>query len=197
MSGETLANLGLELLGGTAAVVGSILILVRYTVRKTIDERFSHLEKTLGAQLELQTAIAKRYTESEIGVYPTISELIYRAKLGADRVRQAKTNAELFNEDLLFSCRELTEQLRHFRLYLPPEIFDSLHSYKHLLQDLLVIGDILTRPTPPQAIKELTPEVQIRVVSLCDELTQACDGIITKLQARIRTLQGPIRLAKQ
>jgi hypothetical protein len=161
-----------------------------------IDERFNQLENTLGARLELQAAVAKEYLENEIGVYPTISELVYRAKNGADRVRQAKTNMELFNEDLLFSCRELTEQLRRFRLYLPKEIFDDLHHYKHLLQDLLVIGDILTRPTPPKAVKELEPDVQSRIVCLCDELAHACDGIIAKLQARIRTLQGPVGLTR-
>jgi len=181
--------------GALTALIGSFssgLLIIKYILKRIVDSRFLQLEKSLAERIELQAEITKQYVEIESGVYPNISEIVYRAKNGADCIRKARTNIELINEEIVFSCRELTEQLRRFRLYLPVDIFNDLHKYKHMLQDILVISDILTRPDNSKAVRELTEETQQKLTFLCDNISSSCDNIIAKLKDRVRKLQGPI-----
>lgn len=177
---------------GAAGAVATIFLLLRRLAERWIDQRFSRLEGLASQRLALQADLARQFTEAQVGVYPALGELVYRAKAGADRARRAATNAELLNEELILACRELTDQLYRVRIYLPGDLFEALHAYKHDLQDLLVIGDILTRPEPGRGVEPLSPEQRERVEALYESIARRCDEILPRLHERMRSMQGPL-----
>ena len=173
---------------------GALLLFIRYVVRKSVDQAFLRMEKVVDERLALQAQIAKEVSDTQAAVFPALSELVYRATAGAARVRAAGTTIEVLDDELLLACRELTDQLFRIRIYLPKDLFGALHDFKHLLQDLLVLGDYFTRPGAGNAVRELSEEERKRVAFLSDEVSHTCQTIIADLQAHLRSLQGPVAL---
>ena len=177
-----------------AAVAGasaSVFFVFRYAVRKILDKHFGRLDAQFAKQMEIQSEIAAKYLVQEAAVYPEISEIVYRAKTGADSIRGASCTGQILNQDLLVACKELTSQLTRYRIYLPEDVFKALHGYKHLLQDVLMIGDAFTRPEVGRR-KELPEGTRKQVDALCDEISTRCNSILLRLRERLKGLQGSL-----
>jgi hypothetical protein len=183
-------NQFVELAIGTFLGSSGACTIVIYFAKQYFDSHFKKVEK----KLDIQQKVALEYIGKESGVYPDLCELVYLGKTGSDQCRTAKTTVDLINNDLITSCREITDKLRRFRIYLPRDIFDELHQYKHLLQDLLVFSDYFTRPDMERETKEIPDNVSQKVVYLCDQIAEKCNSIISKAQKRIHELQGSMTL---
>lgn len=193
-----LANLSefLSAFAGTAFGAGAALAaawgILRHVLTKRIDQHFEKLNILTDTQLALQRKAADKHVEQELAVYPALSELVYQAKLGADKARNATDRFRIANPELIAACRDLTTQLVTYRVYLSPELFTQLHEYKHAIQDMIVIADILTRPQSDDPDMSLSEDVQRRLETLIETINSQCNHIITALRDRMESLRGPL-----
>ena len=86
----------------------------------------------------------------------------------------------------------MTAQLYGYRVYLPPDLFKHLHDYKHALQDLLLVGDIVTRPDIAQNDPSLSYPTRQKVARLTRKIDKLCAEIILELRKHLKTLRGPL-----
>ncbi len=188
---EFLASLAGGALGAGAAVA-VLGTLLRDLLLKRLEQRLERSAQLSEAELELQHRAAQQQVDNELAIYPALSQLVYRAQLGAREAAQAATPYELANQDLLAACQELTLKLLSYRIYLPQPVFGKLHRYKHLLQDFVVRADRLTRPETTGAPLEMAPDQCERVRHEVQEIETLGNQVLTDLQARMSHLQGPL-----
>ena len=178
--------------GGAAAAAGIGWAILRHFLRKTIDQCFGRAEQKFATELGLEHETAAELRHKQLSVYPSLSELIYRAKIGVDQLRSATTALELSNADITEACRELTTNLAGYRIYLSPDLFALVHRYKHILQDILVLADTYLRPEYllDTVSEEIPLETRERISSMAQEVENLCDQIVEQLRQRMNRLAG-------
>lgn len=82
--------------------------------------------------------------DTHLAIYPEISELVYRLR-NIMREGLEKSAAYEWDTDLRQLVLHLSENLYKYRLFLPDDIFDQLHEFKHIVQDALLLVDTRTR----------------------------------------------------
>ncbi len=166
-----------------------ILGVLIYIAKKYFDKVISHIfDKKLNDYLTKKQHELKKadlLLENQLGIYPEIIELIYRLR----NILKDGLNKQMvydWNNDLRPLCAHLTENLYKYRLFLPQDIFNSLHEFKHICQDALLLVDTLSR-------KEYLfdhDEYQFRINVLRDKLEFA-DGLYYKLVDNIQKKINP------
>jgi hypothetical protein len=190
--GDFLTSLTGGLLG--AATAGAaVWALLRDLLIKRVDQQLHALSTLTTAHLELNKQAARNNLDQELSIYPALSELLYRGKIGADAVRRPKTIADLFSGDLHEVSRELTTKLLNYRIYLDEAVFADVHKYKRALQDLVAIIDISTRPDKDSRFETpIKREVSAQVDEICDRIEQLCNSLIPTLRSRMNRLGGEL-----
>jgi undecaprenyl pyrophosphate synthase len=189
---DLLISIAGSFLGATAAGA-ALWAVLRELLLKKFDQHLKTMAEISAAQLELQKEAARVNIESELAIYPALSELLYRSKLACDLLLVAKTRLDLLNGELAEACRELTTKLVSYRIYLKPEMFDQIHGFKRALQDLLTLTDQLTRPDEKLPLNAPIPQdVRDRISQQCKDIKEACNSIIPILRARMNHLGGEV-----
>ena len=178
---------------GTSAAVAAAWGILRYILTKRIDQHFGKLNALAETQVELQRKAAETHIDQELAIYPALSELVYQAKLGADSVRNATDCFHIASPELVSACRDLTSQLVTYRIYLTPGLFKQVHDYKHLVQDIIVIADILTRPRSETVDLTIPEDTKQKLTELVGQIDTQCEQIVSALQLRMTQLRGPLQ----
>lgn len=172
-------------------VTGFLLFVVRHYVQKQVDWRFKRLE------LEYQSARAERdhirqhYMTQRLGIYPEISQLIYRIR---NALNDGMTRHHIGEWDDEYSalCGELTEGLFRWRHYLPKPLFDLLHDFKRAALDVLVFYDIATRPTEVKNRESYQLAVE-RLRPVADTINELYAEIVKAIDLEAPTHEAPTR----
>ena len=96
----------LKLMGGAAGVIAVVVALVHYFSKKVVDRAFAHLERISAERLALQVEVSKQIASTQTSIYPSLAELVYRAKVGAGKARHARLNInaiKLSPQDIIIS----------------------------------------------------------------------------------------------
>lgn len=184
-----------SLIGGTvgaASVLAAAWALVRYVLVKRIDQYFATFQSRRDTLLDLHRIAAEDYVQRQLAIYPALSELVYQAKLGADTAAAAQSRFAMHSSTFVDACRDLTTQLLAYRLYLEPDLFAMLHEYKHCMQDLLIIIDVLTRAEDPDVTSDIPDDVKHNVDVLVKRIGHLSNTIISQLHEGMKTLRGPL-----
>src|SRR5437870_1799702 len=131
--------------GGSAITTALAIPILKHLLQKFLDLQLKKAEDIFHARLALAKESETHLRQKELTIFPELSELVYKAKAGADEVKAAKSLYNLTSADLTEACRELTSRIYSYRIYLGEGVFAKLHEYKHALQDILVSSDIPTR----------------------------------------------------
>lgn len=181
---------------GAGAAAAAIWGIFRYVLTKRIDQHFERLNALAETQVELQRKAAETHIDQELAIYPALSQLVYQAKLGANLARDATTCFQIASPELVSACRDLTTQLVKFRLYLSPELFKLVHEYKHSIQDIIVMADVLTRPRSQDDLS-IPENAKHKLDHLISRIDKQCEEIVTALQFRMTRLRGPLNTADE
>jgi hypothetical protein len=178
-------------LGGSVVTAAILASVIRHYFIKAIDRHFESVGKRLEANLQLDKQIAAELRKLELTALPAISELVYKAKIGVDSIRKAETILDLTNADVIEACRELTTRLTAYRIYLTEEVFQSLHEYKHLLQDLIVFTDRRTRldNRKKNLAVELSQEDKEDIQRLAHKVPIVCERVMGLLKKELYDLK--------
>lgn len=177
---------------GAGAAAAAIWGIFRYVLTKRIDQHFERLNALAESQVELQRKAAETHIDQELAIYPALSQLVYQAKLGADSARNATDCFQIASPELVSACRDLTTQLVTYRIYLTPELFKQVHDYKHAIQDIIVMADILTRPRSEEVELSIPEDAKFKLAQLIEKIQTQCEQIVTALQDRMTRLRGPL-----
>lgn len=180
--------------GGAAVAVPVGWAVLKHFLEKTIDQYFQMKERKFVAKLTLEHETTAELRQKELSVYPSLSELIYRAKIAVNQLCSAKTTLELSNPDFREVCRELTTNLYGYRIYLSSELFSLVHKYKHILQDILVLTDTCTRPDNllKDVSRKMPLETRKTICNMARETANLCDLIVAHLRQRMKQLAGSL-----
>lgn len=177
---------------GAVAVIAAVWGTVRSIVEKRLDDHFRKLSSEFDSRMELHRDAADAILQNELAIYPALSQLVYQAKVGADAAAATNNRFNLLTPQFVEACRNLTTQLFSYRVYLPEDIFEELHNFKHLTQDLLLICDVLTRPESMDISTEIGEDNRIELRRLGSEIAEASDRITALLRGRMVELSGPL-----
>ena len=138
-----LKEIAVSVLSSTV-VMGIFVFALKKIISDLISLEFEKRTKLRNHRLEKSFKYDDQFTETEMGVYPEILEMTNRLKnITQDAVKQDL--AYKWSGDFRPLTALLTEKLLKYRLILPEDLFQNLHQFKHLCQDLLLQYDILTR----------------------------------------------------
>jgi len=159
------------------AVTGLLLFFVKHYVRKQVDWSFRRLELDYESARAERDHVRQHYVTQRLGIYPEISQLIYRLR-SALNDGMARPHIGEWDDEFTYLCGELTEGLFRWRYYLPKPLFELLHDFKRATQDVLVFYDIHIRPSNVndqeeyrRALERLQPVAE-RVNALYEEITK-------------------------
>ncbi len=115
--------------------VGGLIWFLKYYIGKRIDNLFSEKEKILEARIRIAEKYEEKQVHDVIMVFPKIQETVYRCRLNIREIVKSGNNESL--EKLREQWDRLTEQLVVYQLRLPEDVFEILHKYKSLVQNML------------------------------------------------------------
>jgi hypothetical protein len=164
-TGQTMSYL--ELIGisvlSSGIASGIILFVARKTIERSIDHLFSKKEAELQAKMGAKVEASGALFSKELTIYQEVMELVYRCRNAArDLVLKEKNydpeSIQIFN----FGSKYLTENLYKYMIFFSDDIFQQLHTFKNITQDINVLINQRTRPKISQYQSD----------SLTDELAQ-------------------------
>jgi len=171
--------------GGTLASSAVVILLVRRMIEQLVDGYFERAKAQFDAQLARQADWARARDQRMITGLPGLHQLAYDANLAARWIAGVSERRSLLHPDLLTACRELSTSLLSFRIYLEPEVFEVVHDFKHVLQDLMNACDTFSREGAPDT---LTPESQVSIRRLTQAVEQKFEVVDKALR---RAFAGP------
>lgn len=129
----------------TSATVGGVLVFaIKHYLQRAIDLRFKPLEHQLQLEFEQRKKLSEMLVERQIGIYPELLEIVYRLRKCFETGIDSES-AILWDQDIPVLAHRLYEILFNARAFLPNKVFNDLHQYKRLCQDVVQILDVLTR----------------------------------------------------
>jgi len=128
----------------SSIVVGLMSFIFKKYFDKWLSEKFEKRSRMDAFKIDSLTKLSDFLMEKELGIYPEITEVVYRLR---NIIRDGINSENSYNwsPELRPLCAHLTENLYKYRLFLGPEVFDNLHEFKQIAQDALVFIDIQTR----------------------------------------------------
>jgi hypothetical protein len=121
-------------------VLGLFTFILKRIITIELDRRASSISHRLDRALSYDD----QFVQKEIGIYPELLEIVNRIKNAVEHAIEQDL-AYKWNADFRDWVSLLTEDLYRYRIFLGQDIFQCLHEFKHLAQDLLLKHDILTR----------------------------------------------------
>lgn len=174
-------------IGAMAFLTKRVLTVLEHTVQRVVDDRFDRARRSYELQLEVDADLLRSLRTSSATAYVALSQLCYKAKLGAEKVGEAHDIFGLSHPDLIEGCRELTTNLICHRIYLDEEVFNCLHRYKHTLQDLLVACDVFARlPLGPSPKVNLELDQKSRILQCVADVLASYDSVNASLSSALR-----------
>lgn len=128
----------------SASIMGIFVFIIKKYMGSMISLEFQKRLKTFDALLEMNKKTQDFSLDKQLGIIPEIHEVVYRLR-NIIKEGLEKENAYDWDPTLRPLCAHLTENLYKYRIFLPENVFNSLHDYKHLAQDALLMIDISTR----------------------------------------------------
>lgn len=165
-------------IASSLAVTGLLLFFVKHYVQKQVDWNFKRLELEYESARAERDHVRQHYVTQRLGIYPEISQLVYRLR-NALNDGMARPHIGEWDDEFSQLCGELTEGLFRWRYFLPKPLFELLHDFKRTAQDVLVFYDIRTRTGEVDnqqgyqlALERLRPVAE-RMNGLGEEITKA------------------------
>jgi len=128
----------------STVVLGLFLFVARKYLEKWISSRFDIRANVASHKIDQAFRVSGFYMEKEMGIYPEILEVTHRLRnIMRDGIQ--KSHAYEWNPQLRPLCVHLTENLFKYSLFISQEIFDALHTFKEIMQDVVIFRDVYTR----------------------------------------------------
>ncbi|MCP5150857.1 MAG: hypothetical protein H6983_21475 [Ectothiorhodospiraceae bacterium] len=130
----------------SSATVSAVLVfaLKRY-LGGQIDWHFKRRELEYESARRSRDQISEHYLSQRLGIYPEISQLVYRLR-NAVNDGMSRPHIAQWDDEFVTLCGELTDGLFRWEYFLPKPLFRQLHDFKRAVQNMLVFYDIRTRP---------------------------------------------------
>jgi len=129
----------------SSATVSTILVVfVNNYLKRLIDHEFIKRELDVRLTHENQKHVSQRILGEQVGVFTELVELAYRIKV---ILREGIEKERITEWDMSLRplASHLTDSLFRYRYFLPADLFDPLHEFKHSVQDIAMVVDTLTR----------------------------------------------------
>ena len=128
----------------SATVTGLFVFIIKTYFEKRISHEFDKRNRLFDIQLKRLSQINDFMLDKELGIYPELSELVYRIR-NTIKEGMTKDSPIQWSSALEPLCSLLRENMFKYKFFLDPKAFDELHEFKHLAQDFLLFLDIYTR----------------------------------------------------
>lgn len=155
-------------------------------IKRLMDNHFDRISRRDELSIQQMEKIQSAFLDKRIGIYPEIVELVHRLK---NTLQHGKTTANAFewDTDLAEMCGLLTERLYTWRYFLPKDLFEKLHDFKQICQDILVIIDYSTRKENITRSEQYLENIQKRypkieeAIALHDEIQDMLSSNVSQL----------------
>lgn len=129
----------------SALTAAAVALIARRLVEGAIAHQFRLRELATQSELGDRSSARSALFGKELAVYPEMLELVYRSR-NAARECSSETTRRREALDQFSGCKfHLTENLYTYSLFLPDDMFRSVHRFKTELQEFGVLLDELTR----------------------------------------------------
>jgi hypothetical protein len=126
---------------------GLILVVARKMIERSIDHLFSKKEAELQAKMGAKMEASGAMFSKELTIYQEVMELVYRCRNAARDLVSKEKNYDPENIQVFNLCSKyLTENLYKYMVFFSDDIFQKLHSYKNITQDINVLINQRSRP---------------------------------------------------
>jgi len=128
----------------SSLVSGLFLYIIKQYSAKWIANEFENRQLKLNYKIKKAEKVETNLLDKQLGIYPELIQLTYRLKnILHDGVQ--KKFAYEWDPNLRPLGARLTEDLYNYRFFIPSELFEMIHSFKHIVQDAILLVDMHTR----------------------------------------------------
>ena len=162
----------------SSVVSGIFVFFIRSVLSKWLDQEFNKRHAELEQKIKTANKTEEMFRDARLGLYPQLIEVTYRLR---NEMREAisSQSAIHWTGNVRQYSIQLTEDLFKYRMFLPNEIFELLHKFKHIAQDAVLLGDTFTRDDKiddtegyAKAIDNFHPKLE-QANTLFDEIKRA------------------------
>jgi hypothetical protein len=141
---------------GVAAVVSAILT---YLFKPLLEAR---LQRSLSAKLEAVRAAyvqeheyLKELIKNNSELYPGLVESVYRSRnIASELYKRLPTFDPVLRGELGNLALAVTEGLYRTRVFLPPQVFETIHAFKRTLHQFVFDYDLLTAGNANKSVSD-------------------------------------------
>lgn len=170
----------------SSVVVGLLVFLVKKYIGEAIAYEFKKRSEDEALLREKEIKRTEQLFKSQLGIFPEIAEVTYRLKVVLTDEKKMEYAYE-WNQELMPLCGHMTEMLFRYRLFLPDSVFDTLHDFKRLAQDAMVVADICSRGDNPFE-KERFAQERARLTLNAERV----EGLYAKIIEGLKGMAGDI-----
>ncbi|MBN2735729.1 MAG: hypothetical protein JXR70_02030 [Spirochaetales bacterium] len=127
-------------LASSTLITGLAVFIVKNYFKQQLKIEFEKKQHLLERTLKYDDL----YTDEAMGLYPEVMEIANRIKNLVSEGLSKRIMAE-WSVRIQSLTAILNEKLYKCRIIFPSDIFEEIHEFKHLAQDILLVYDILTR----------------------------------------------------